>query len=121
MLLENGADVNRVDDDGESAISHAVTIRYSIDVTSLLIRHGADLSIKNRWGESLTHRLVADIHDTQDLEYLDLVLERMPTLINAQDDRGRTPLHLALVYGKTQLAQELLARAADVNLLDNFG
>jgi len=121
VLLENGADVNRVDDDGESAISHAVTIRYSIDVTSLLIRHGADLSIKNRWGESLTHRLVADIHDTQDLEYLDLVLERMPTLINAQDDRGRTPLHLALVYGKTQLAQELLARAADVNLLDNFG
>ena len=45
----------------------------------------------------------------------------MPKLIDAQDDKGRTPLHLALVLGKTELAKELLARAADVNLLDNFG
>lgn len=51
ILLENGADVNRIDEDGETAIFHAVTTRYSLEVTSLLIQHGADLAIRNRWGK----------------------------------------------------------------------
>ncbi|KAI4757844.1 hypothetical protein E4T52_10092 [Aureobasidium sp. EXF-3400] len=121
LLLENGADVNHVDEDGETAIFHAVTIRYSLEITSLLILHGADLTIKNRWGQSLTHRLVADMEDSQDLQYLDLLLERKPELIGTQDERGRTPLHLALVFGKTDIAKELLARAADDKVLDKFG
>jgi ankyrin repeat protein len=121
LLLENGADVNYMDEDGETAIFHAVTIRYSVEITSLLIRHGADLARKNRWGQGLSHRFVADVEDLEDLRYLDLLLEHMPALIDAQDDRGRTPLHLALVFGKTEMARELLARAANVSVLDKFG
>jgi hypothetical protein len=121
LLLENGADVNYMDEDGETAIFHAVTIRYSVQITSSLIRHGADLARKNQWGQGLSHRLVADMEDWEDLQYLDLLLEHMPALIDAQDDRGRTPLHLALVFGKIDIAEELLARGADVNSLDKFG
>jgi ankyrin repeat protein len=121
LLLENGAEVNAMDYDGETAISHAVTARYSLEITSLLIRHGADLATRNVWGQGLSHRLVADVEDLEDLQYLDLLLEHMPALIDAQDDRGRTPLHLALVFGKTEMARELLARAANVSVLDKFG
>jgi ankyrin repeat protein len=121
LLLENGADVNYMDEDGETAIFHAVTTRYSLEITSLLIRHGADIAQKNRWGQGLCHRLVADVENLQDLQYLDLLLKHMPALIDAQDDRGRTPLHLALVFGKVEIAKQLLARAADPHLLDKFG
>lgn len=121
LLLQSGADVDRLDEYGETAIFYAVTLRYSLEITSLLIRHEADLAIKNRWGQSLTHRLVDDIEDIRDQKYMDLLLERVPDLINAQDNRGRTPLYLALILGKTELAKELLARAADVNRLDRFG
>jgi ankyrin repeat protein len=121
LLLENGAEVNAMDYDGETAIFHAVTARYSLEITSLLIRHGADLATRNVWGQGLSHRLVADVEDLEDLQYLDLLLEHMPALIDAQDDRGRTPLHLALVFGKTEMARELLARAANLSVLDKFG
>jgi ankyrin repeat protein len=121
LLLENRADVNYMDEDGETAMFHAVTTRYSLEITSLLIRHGADLARKNRWGQGLSHRLVADIEDLQDLQYLDLLLKHMPALIDTQDDRGRTSLHLALVFGKIEIAKELLSRAANVRLLDNSG
>jgi hypothetical protein len=105
----------------KTAIFHAVTIRYSVEITSLLIRHGANLARKNQWGQGLSHRLVADVEDLEDLQDLDLLLEHVPALINAQDDRGRTPLHLALVFGKIDIAEELLARGAGVNSLDKFG
>jgi ankyrin repeat protein len=121
LLLDHGVDVNCMDVNSESAISLAVTTRYSFKVTSLLIRHGADLAVKNRQGQGLLHQLVAVAQVVQDLQYLDLILEHMPALIDSQDDRGRTPLHLALVFGQTDMAKELLIRAADIDRLDSWG
>ncbi|KFB47636.1 AGAP001673-PA-like protein [Anopheles sinensis] len=44
-----------------------------------------------------------------------------PELIEAADEDGFTPLHLAVIQGNLQLVNLLLANGADVNALDNEG
>ena len=43
------------------------------------------------------------------------------TDINATDEDGNTPLHLAERFGLTEIVRALIALGADVNLADNFG
>jgi ankyrin repeat protein/membrane-associated phospholipid phosphatase len=121
LLLVSGVDINRVDKDGQTAISYAMTLQYSVQITSMLVNHGADLTLRDSSGQGLLHRLVIGFGDAQELQYLDLLLERMPALIDSRNDSGQTPLHLALVLDKLDLAKELLARGTDVNLRDNSG
>ena len=42
-----------------------------------------------------------------------------PTLADARDADGLTPLHLAVVHGNVPLVQTLLAAGADVNARDD--
>jgi ankyrin repeat protein len=121
LLLEHSVDIDREDEDGETAIFHAVTLRYSMQMTSVLIDHGADLTVKDSRGQGLLHRLVTDLDGVQDLQHLDLLLERNPALKDSRDEDGRTALHLALILDKLDLAKELLARGTIVDLRDRSG
>lgn len=49
----------------------------------------------------------------------DRVLMAAPSLADARDADGLTPLHLAVVHGNVPLVQTLLAAGADVNAKDN--
>lgn len=40
---------------------------------------------------------------------------------SCQDDRGRTPLHIAISLGYTEIVQELIERGADINITDCNG
>lgn len=44
-----------------------------------------------------------------------------PDLLEAADEDGFTPLHLAVIQGNMSLVNLLLANKADVNALDNEG
>ena len=39
--------------------------------------------------------------------------------VNAKDDTGMTPLHLAAMYGRKEIAELLIAKGADVNAKDD--
>ena len=51
MLLERGADVNAVLDDGNGAL-HIAALRGAADLVALLEEHGADSSLKNGAGQT---------------------------------------------------------------------
>jgi ankyrin repeat protein len=49
------------------------------------------------------------------------LLRKNPSLVNARDASGNTPLHCAIGYFELGVVEELLAHKADVNARDNNG
>jgi hypothetical protein len=49
------------------------------------------------------------------------LLRKNPSLVNAKDASGNTPLHCAIGYFELGVVEELLAHRADVNAPDNNG
>jgi len=47
------------------------------------------------------------------------LLKKKPDLVNAQDKDGITPLHYAVRYGHTNVAEFLISKGADVNANKN--
>lgn len=57
--------------------------------------------------------------ETRTAQCADLVYRAAPDLINAADEDGLTPLHLAVIAGNIPFTNFLLANNADVGVLDN--
>lgn len=78
LLLKNNADINSLDDNGETPLMHAVqVIRHEQDKLSViktLLEHGADITLKNKWGNTVIdiarnafdNKIVALIENYQD-------------------------------------------------------
>jgi ankyrin repeat protein len=49
------------------------------------------------------------------------ILRKNPSLVNAEDDDGRAPLHWASEIGDKEAAKFLLSKGADVNARDQYG
>jgi ankyrin repeat protein len=56
-----------------------------------------------------------------ELARLEALLEQDPELVNAVDERGRTPLHLAAAARQEEAVRVLLQRGADINAADSAG
>jgi ankyrin repeat protein len=65
-----------------------------------------------------------EIHDAVrqgDIGKVRALLHDNPKIVNAKDDRGRTPLFFASMRGHREIAQLLIANGADVNARDAYG
>ncbi|RSL61703.1 hypothetical protein CEP54_006046 [Fusarium duplospermum] len=114
LLLENGADPNRREQHGRTALHIAVKHGYSGIVTTL-VDHGADVDARvHSWTPLL---LAARDWWFQVPDYL----VKKGADVNAADYHGRTALHWAAHHGDKRLAQLLLQRGADVNARDRWG
>ncbi|RSL58576.1 hypothetical protein CEP51_014062 [Fusarium floridanum] len=114
LLLENGADPNRREQHGRTALHIAVKHGYSSIVT-MLVDHGADIDARVH---SWTPLLLAAKHEW--FQIPDYLVKKGAD-VNAADYHGRTALHWAAHHSDERLAELLLQRGADVNAKDRWG
>uniref|UniRef100_A0ABD2VUF0 SOCS box domain-containing protein n=1 Tax=Trichogramma kaykai TaxID=54128 RepID=A0ABD2VUF0_9HYME len=97
-------------------------------VARLLLRRGANPSLAYREGLTALHTVCKGIEGNCALA--DMMMElaggsgekrKHAVRVNAQDDLGRTPLHLALDYGDRRMSEWLLRKGANANLANNDG
>ena len=108
-LIDAGADVNRAQSDGATAL-HWAAYREDFETAALLIRAGADANKANDLG--VTPLLMASTNGHAELVEALLAAGADP---NAALPSGETPLMAASRAGNPAAVGSLLRRAADVN------
>ena len=108
MLMRMGADVNRRDVNGFTALTLA-TLNNHITCVESLITAGADVNIKDLLGQTALIYAVNKGH-----------FECVTELLKGGAD-GNSSLHWVVDNGKTALLDLLVLAGADVNSLDKDG
>ncbi|MHB9133969.1 MAG: ankyrin repeat domain-containing protein [Armatimonadota bacterium] len=118
-LLTNGAQVNAIDRDGETALMYSITA-HDIDMMKLLIASGANVNQRNRFGDTPVITAVC----VNDLSAVKLLIDNHAD-INAVNHYGMTPLHEAAGTRPTNntlaLIAYLLAHGAVIDTPDTTG
>ena len=111
-LLDQGADPNSYDEDGDHLLMYAA-LYASADCMQLLIEKGSNVNAKNKFDETA---LMWAVHD---LAKMKLLIERGAD-INARAKSGNTPLLIAAVgQSKYEAVKLLLDKGADALAVNN--
>ena len=145
FLIENGADINAPDEDGETPLHRAVSHNNNVEVTKVLINNGADsasvavgkrTALHNIFNDSIRYilslpNILKEIGpDSEGMSITHfLCWSRHSTLgdfewvrtqdtidLWAADSFGRTCLHYAALKGNIDLLAHLLDRTSPVDL-----
>ncbi|XP_014227508.2 tankyrase-1-like [Trichogramma pretiosum] len=103
---------------------HLALVNYRLKLVELLLRRGADPNVPNEEGSTPLHVICKSHRFHHFMETLFDVCDevRRPLWVNARDESGRTPLHLALDGGAEDKVELLLRRGrADPNSADDDG
>jgi ankyrin repeat protein len=121
-IVEQGADLNKADYNGITPIALARAVNWAY-VEELLIKHGAEdkpfpdpnqlCGDKTLLGYALSYQ---GAHGNYIYGLLDAGAD--PDMV---DEDGKTALHWAAVFGRTDMFAEMLALGADINALDSSG
>ncbi len=121
-IVEQGADLNKADYNGITPIALARAVNWAY-AEELLIKHGAEdkpfpdpnqmCGDKTLLGYALSYQ---GAHGNYVYGLLDAGAD--PDMADAG---GKTALHWAAVFGKTDIFSEMLAMGADTNAADSYG
>lgn len=107
LLLARGAQINRRDALGHTALWYAVAANQR-RAAQFLIQRGAEISIFEAAALGNTRKLFE-------------LLARDPALLNARDEAGMTALHWAVLRNQEGAVKFLVKRGANVTLADRSG
>lgn len=107
-LLQHGADIDTIGDNGETPLDDAAAFGYHRTVDYLLA-HGANVKVRNEAGE--TPLIGADAYATA-------ALLKHGADVNARDYDGQSALKST---DDIEVAKTLIEHGADVNAVDNAG
>ncbi len=114
-FMQANANVNRVDDLGNTALLSAADNRQS-DVVKMLVENGADVNWNGRNGISPFFHAVLN----QDDKLAEYLIDQGAD-IEAKNSRGRTALMMAAASGYTRCLELLLERGSNACAVDNDG
>ena len=118
-LLKSGADVDFMDEDGETALMTAAYKGHAV-IVGILINAGAAIDIQDKSGSGAGFTaLMWAAHEGYD-EIAGLLLEAKADP-NLQTDRGYTALMWAAQQGHCEIALQLLGRDANAFMVNNDG
>ena len=118
LLVERGADVNATTGSGASPLQYAAA-NEDPDVAALLLGLGVDVNHRSNSNSTPLHTAAANGSP----EVVILLLERgAESDINAENERGTTPLHYATqLNSNPEVASILVSGGADLQAQDNQG
>ncbi len=118
LLLDEGAEIDAVDEEGRTALMRASGGHSDLDTIKLLLDRGADLHTRDHSGCSA---LLHAARHWWDPEAVELLLDRGAE-IEDRDSDGRTPLMIAAQHSKNPgEVASLLDRGADLEARDSIG
>ncbi len=113
LLLEHGADPNRLTRWGNAALHHALRRDNDLQIIELLLDHGADPSLSGHGGSAAAMAAREGRGDVLDLfarRSIPIVLEGVDRLLAACARHDASQVH-TLVAGEPELAQQISAQA----------
>ncbi|KAK4211536.1 ankyrin repeat-containing domain protein [Rhypophila decipiens] len=113
ILIENGADINRLSIDQKSAL-HLAAEKGHLDCLHLLLELGAAVDQIDLGGFTPTHTACSIDHPDQ-VEIVKALVGKKPSLVLARDDNGETPL-MTLARYQSNSGQETFADTLKVML-----
>eukprot|EP00057_Strongylocentrotus_purpuratus_P015390 XP_011669864.1 PREDICTED: ankyrin repeat domain-containing protein 7-like [Strongylocentrotus purpuratus] len=115
-LMMHGADTNHKGDRNVTPLFQSISTGERTIVDLLMERKEADLKAVSSTLLSVMHR-AANIDNTYAMTKL---LDKIPRLVEAMDDKGRTPLLLATKYGCRDAIELLIKKGhCNVNVVDS--
>ena len=108
--------LNTLDDNGKTLL-HETIENKRFKSAIWLIKHGADIKIKNRYAQN-SFDIAIEVNNPEFVKYL-LALEEID--IETKDQDGRTYLQNAVVLGYHDIAKVLIEAGANINSEDKNG
>ncbi|WP_265029983.1 ankyrin repeat domain-containing protein [Wolbachia endosymbiont (group A) of Philonthus cognatus] len=115
-LLAKGADIDAIDDNGETPLRLAIKNGHTKAVNALLEAEEFNINTSDglwNYGWALLHWVIANDH-----KKIVEVLIASKASVNTKSENGWTPLHWAAENGYTDAINALLAAGADVDVRD---
>lgn len=127
-LIEAGALVDEVDQEGRTAFIHS-GISAKFDSAKLLLNAGADINLADNFGNTVTHYLCNGRSTTRSIRFLEQLMVKRKANLQAINKEGLTPLMITAksgyfefsAKGRPQLAKILIDGGVDVNLRNAKG
>ncbi|KAL0965708.1 hypothetical protein UPYG_G00284700 [Umbra pygmaea] len=115
LLTKKGTSAIKLDNEGKSAL-HVAASRGQTECLSVILAHGADISVIDASGFSALHLAAKNNHQ----ECAKKLIQNK-CVLDAVDSSGKTALHHAAASGSSVIVQTLCENKCPVNIKDKDG